>query len=121
MLESYSILWWLACIVVAYSLPRFGGLVGLLGAPIAITALVVISDLLWIQSEMHRPGWDGQPDQDFVFVIGTLLRIVFVNSVLLPIGLVGFWKWAVVRERERHLARLEPRERQPARPATLRD
>lgn len=113
MLESYGILWWLACVVVAYSLPRFGGLVGLLGA--------LIVDLLWIQSEMHRPGWDGQPDQDFVLIIGVLLRIVFVNSVLLPIGFVGFWKWAVVRERERHLARLEPRERQPARPAPLRD
>jgi hypothetical protein len=31
---------------------------------------------------MHRPGWDGQPDQDFVFMIGVLIRIVLINTLL---------------------------------------
>jgi hypothetical protein len=62
---------------------------GIIVGHFLVAVAVAFLDLRWIQSEMHQPGWNGQPDQDFVFMIGVLLRIVLVNTVLLPVSLLG--------------------------------
>ena len=49
-------------------------------------AAVVVLDVRWIQAEVHNPVWNGQPDQDIVFTIGVVLRILLINTSLLPLS-----------------------------------
>jgi len=56
---------------------------------IVIAGIVMFLDVRWIQVEMSQPGWDGVPDMDAVFFAGLILRIVVINTVLLPIALLG--------------------------------
>jgi hypothetical protein len=90
-LLSYSIVAWAAFIVVAYCfaryLPRRAIPLGHLVNAVIITAL----DLYWIQTEIHREGWNGLPDQDFVFFMGVIIRIIMINTVLLPVTALGSW------------------------------
>ena len=51
--------------------------------------IVITLDLLWIQSEIHDPDWDGTPDQDFVFIIGVAIRVFLVNTIVLPMSVLG--------------------------------
>jgi hypothetical protein len=89
-LASYGILWWLTFAAVAFCLARFGRLWGVIAGHVLIAIIVTALDLQWIQAEMHRPGWNGQPDQDFVFMIGVLVRIVLINTFLLPASVAGW-------------------------------
>ena len=36
-------------------------------------------------------GWDGVPDMDIIFQFGVLLRVVLINTVLLPLALFARW------------------------------
>ena len=56
-----------------------------------VAIAVVVLDVQWIQSEMRKPGWDPNvgPDQDFVFMIAVLVRIVLINTVLLPVSFLA--------------------------------
>jgi hypothetical protein len=90
---SYGVAGWLAFAGIAFVFARVGRGPGMVLGHIVVAVAVIISDLLWIQAEMHKPGWDGVPDQDFVFLIGVLLRIVMINTLLLPVSFIG-WRLA---------------------------
>ena len=60
---------------------RFGGRVLFLTIPV-VGIVYGMLDVAWIRSEMARPDWNGQPDQDVVFVIGMMLRTM-VAAILL--------------------------------------
>ena len=85
-LFCYSVftLLWKAIAFTAARLLRWPGI--FLGH-LVIAAIVVVLDIRWIQAEMHAPGWNGQPDQDIMFALGAFLRIVLINTVLLPVSL----------------------------------
>jgi hypothetical protein len=88
---SYSVLTWLAFLLIALLAARYGGW-GL--APVghlAIAAIIVLLDYRWIQYEMHKPGWDGTPDMDIIFYFGVLIRIPLLNTILLPVTGIGIW------------------------------
>jgi hypothetical protein len=72
-----------------------------------VAVAVVLLDVQWIQSEMREPGWSGEPDQDIVFAIGVLLRVVLVNAVLLPVGLIAL-RFRQGRARRREVVRQAP-------------
>ena len=91
-LLSYSIPTWVLFIVVPYCAARYGGLPMVPIGHLVITALIVFLDVRWIQSEMHKPGWNGTPDMDFIFYIGVALRILLINAVLLPMTGFGLWR-----------------------------
>jgi hypothetical protein len=78
-LLSYSMPTWIAFVAIGFTavwlLRTPGVFIGNIIVALAVTAL----DVQWIQSEMHKPGWNGQPDQDFVFMIGVVLRVILVN------------------------------------------
>ena len=59
--------------------------------------MIVVSDMQWIETEMRRSGWDGTPDMDAGFFLGVLMRILLVNTVLLPITGIGLWRRRVAR------------------------
>ncbi|SFJ16988.1 hypothetical protein [Planctomicrobium piriforme] len=104
-LAIYGVLWWLAFISLAFVAARLGGIGGILAGQVLIAIVVAGLDIQWIQAEMHRPDWDGEPDQDIVFVIGMLIRIVLVNTVLLPVSVCGFLSRKYVDGSERQLAK----------------
>ena len=86
-LMSYSLLNWMAFISVAVLFAYFGKGLGIIAGHLVIAVLVGVFDVIWIQSIMAPPGWEGDPDQDIVFMLGVLLRIVLVNTALIPLSL----------------------------------
>ena len=90
-LASYGVFWWFVFITVAFLAARFRRFWIIIVGHVLIAVVVAALDVQWIQAEMHRPGWDGQPDQDFIFVIGMIIRIVLVNTFLLPISVLGWF------------------------------
>jgi hypothetical protein len=65
-LLSYSILPWLGFVAIAFSAPWLLRKPGIILGHILVALAVTVLDVQWIQSEIHKPGWNGQPDQDFV-------------------------------------------------------
>ncbi len=97
-LLSYSPVSWAIWIVIAFIAARyFPGWCIPIGH-LLVGAIVSFLDVRWIQGEMHKPGWDGVPDQDIVFIHGMLIRIVLINTVLLPVSFLGVW----LRDRKRN-------------------
>jgi hypothetical protein len=88
-LVSYGPATWLLFVAVAFLAAFLLRLPGVLLGHLLLAGLIVVLDGQWIQSEMHKPGWDGQPDADFVFMIGVVFRIVLINTVLFPISQFG--------------------------------
>ena len=88
-ITSYSVVVWIGFIVLAFLVARFLGLPRVILGQILIAVAICALDFEWVHSEMRKPGWNGQPDQDFVFVAGVVFRIVLINSVLSPISFVA--------------------------------
>lgn len=89
-LATYGIVGWMVFATLAFVAARFGRFWGIVAGQVLIALLVAVLDVQWIQAEMHRPSWDAQPDQDFVFTMGVLIRAVLVNTFLLPVSAVGW-------------------------------
>lgn len=105
-LMSYSLLNWMAFISVAVLCAYFGKGLGIIAGHLVIAVLVGIFDVIWIQSIMAQPGWEGDPDQDIVFMLGMLLRIVLVNTALIPLSLFTL-RTAVRRQQDFETQSLE--------------
>lgn len=65
---------------------RYGGRVLFLSIPL-VGLTCGFLDSAWIRSEMAKPDWNGQPDQDGVFVFGVVLR-GFVAALMLFMSFV---------------------------------
>jgi hypothetical protein len=88
--STYSIVSWLLFTAITFGCSRylrFGMFIG----HICVALLVAGLDVYWIQSEINRPGWNGTPDQDIVFHFGVMLRVILINTVLLPVSVLGSW------------------------------
>ncbi len=90
-LASYGEWAWALFIAVAFVAACFVRVRGILLGHLLVAIAVATLDVRWVRTEMGKPGWDGQPDQDIVFAIGVLLRVVLINGVLLPVSMVGLW------------------------------
>lgn len=62
---------------------------GVLFGHFIASVLVCMADLQWVQAEMLKPGWAGQPDRDVVSMFGVIARVLLVNTALLPVSLLG--------------------------------
>jgi hypothetical protein len=60
---------------------RFGGRALFVTIPV-VGIVYGMLDAAWIRSEMARPDWDGQPDQDAIFMIGAILRVATAAILL---------------------------------------
>ena len=89
---SYSLLTWLAFVLITLCAARYGGWGLVPIGHLAIAAIIVWLDYRWIQSEMRKPGWDGMPDMDIIFYFGVLIRILLFNTILLPVTGLGIWR-----------------------------
>lgn len=88
-LISYSVVSWLVFIAIAFIAASFGRVSRIILGHVVVAVIIAILDVRWIQAEMHRPDWNGVPDQDVVFMIGVAIRVVLINTVLLPISAIG--------------------------------
>ena len=88
-LVCYGIAWWAAFVAIAFTASWFLRLPGIFLGHLVIAALVAVLDIRWIEAEIHAPGWNGQPDMDIVFIFGVFLRIVLINTILLPVSLMA--------------------------------
>ena len=90
-LASYGVWPWLRFIAVAFAAAYLLRAPGVFLGHVLIAIAVVALDVQWIQSEMRKPGWDPNvgPDQDFVFMFAMVLRILLINTVLLPVSLLA--------------------------------
>lgn len=90
-LLSYSILTWVLFVGVAFLAPRYGRGLGMFVGHLCLATAIATLDVVWIQAEAQQPGWTGEPDHDIVFVAGVLIRVVLVNTALLPISAFGLY------------------------------
>ena len=90
-LLSYSVHTWLLFLLITIAAAYIGRGCGIVAGHIMIAFAVLWFDVRWIQAEMNSPGWDGVPDLDIIFQIGVLLRVVLINTVLLPLALFVRW------------------------------
>ncbi len=70
---------------------RFLGWFGIPAGFILVAVILYVLDVRWITAEMRAPGWDGNPDMDFIFMFGVLARAVLINAVLLPVTALALW------------------------------
>jgi hypothetical protein len=91
-LLSYSPLSWAAFALIAFCAARYGGWWLVPVGHLMVAAIICFLDMCWIQEEMSKPGWNGQPDMDAVFDLGVVLRILLINTTLLPITKIGLWR-----------------------------
>lgn len=96
-LLAYSVESWLAFALIAFCAARCGGWWLVPVGHCLVAGMILVSDMQWIGTEMRRPGWDGTPDMGAVFYLGVLMRILLVNTVLLPITGIGLWRRRVTR------------------------
>jgi len=90
-LISYGVWPWVLFVVVALTAAYLLRVPGIFLGHLLIAIAVVVLDVRWIQSEMRKPGWDPNagPDQDFVFMAGVVLRILLINTFLLPVSVLA--------------------------------
>jgi hypothetical protein len=69
---------------------RFGGRTLFVTIPI-VGIVYGFLDAAWIDAEMAKPDWDGQPDQDAVYFIGVILRSLFAAAMLLGSFVTAIW------------------------------
>jgi hypothetical protein len=100
-LTTYGIIAWLVFITIAFLAAYLSRFWGIIAGHILIALIVAALDLHWIHAEMRKPGWDGQPDQDIVFTIGLLIRIILINTSLLPASALGRLSRRASRTRHR--------------------
>ena len=103
-LASYSIVTWLVFIAIAFLTARHFPWWCIPIGHLVVAGTIYYLDVRWIRSEMSKPGWDGTPDMDIVFAIGMFIRIILVNTVLLPVSYLGIR----LRRRERSLSHAIP-------------
>lgn len=84
---SYPVAVWGGFIFLAFIVARLLNWPGIVLGHVLIAIAIFALDFQWVHGEMNRPGWDGSPDLDFVFGLGVLVRIVLINSLLLPVSL----------------------------------
>jgi hypothetical protein len=99
-IASYGVLPWLAFVAITAAAAYLLRTPGVLLAHLLVAAAVVCLDVQWVQSEMRKPGWNGEPDADFVFHLGVAARVVLVNTVLWPVSVLALrLRRACIRER----------------------
>ncbi len=86
-LPSYGIIWWLIFAAIAFCTARYGFWWSVPVGHTVTALLIIVLDVSWAQAEMQKHGWDG--DLDLFFTYGVLVRILMVNTLLLPITFLG--------------------------------
>lgn len=65
---------------------------------LTVAIIVYQRHMAWIEHEMHRPGWDGEPDIDIIFAIGLFWDAASVCIALLPVTALGIYlRWRQAR------------------------
>lgn len=87
-LVSYGVRPWLLFVAIAIVGAYLLRTPGIILGHFVVAVAVAVLDNQWVQAEMRKPGWNGLPDQDFVFVVGVAGRILLINTVLLPASIL---------------------------------
>jgi len=77
---------WLIFLAITLLAAYFLRIPGVVLGHLLVAAIIVMCDMHWIGSAMRKPDWNGLPDQDIVFELGMLLRILLFNTLLLPVS-----------------------------------
>ncbi|MDB5340925.1 MAG: hypothetical protein JWN70_6544 [Planctomycetaceae bacterium] len=88
-LPTYGIMWWLIFAAVAFCTARYGFWWSVPVGHIVTAVIIYVLDVMWAQAVMQKPdsNWDG--DLDMLFACGILVRVLMVNTLLLPITVLG--------------------------------
>lgn len=94
-LSTYDPILWLCFAAATYIASRQWGWRGTIAAHLCVAFLVLQSDVAWVQAERNRqPPWADAPDIDLFFSWGCMLRVLLINTILLPIAILALWQRA---------------------------
>jgi hypothetical protein len=94
---SYSLLAWIAFAAVAIVPSGTGKVPGMIVGHCVIAVIVLALDVNWVRSAMSSPTYNPNTGPDFdaafyiLFPVGVLLRVVAINTVLLPLSFAAIW------------------------------
>lgn len=83
-LLSYSLLNWVLFVGIAFSLSFFGGWIGIFAGHFLVAFAVWLLDIDYALTHEYM-------DTDIVFTMGVFLRVLLINTVLLPVSFLGLW------------------------------
>jgi hypothetical protein len=89
-LAQYGVLRWIIFACVTFVSVRYARWLGMFVAHCVVAVIIAQHDIRWIEAAMKAPGWDGAPDMDGIFWVGVAIRIVLVNSLLLPVAFISY-------------------------------
>lgn len=81
--------WWILFVALVFCAARYTPWFCIPFSFLIVAIVIYCVDFNWVQSEMRKPGWDGTPDLDMIFMCGLLLRIALASIVLTPICVTG--------------------------------
>jgi hypothetical protein len=90
-LFSYHPFAWIIFLAIAFAVARYSPWWCIFLGQFVIAIIIYCLDIHWVRTEMAKPDWDGTPDMDIIFAVGVLFRIVLINTVLLPVVILGLW------------------------------
>lgn len=68
--------------IIAFLASFFGGVVGMFGGHFLVAAVILILDINYATTHEYM-------DMDIVFTLGVLMRVLLINTVLLPVSFSG--------------------------------
>jgi len=91
-LFSYGVVAWLAFVTITLAFSRSADLIGMPCGHLVIAVIIFVLDAQWIQEELQAQGGSGLYDIDGPFYIGVLIRVLLINSSLMPLSLLAIYR-----------------------------
>lgn len=93
-LFSCGVATWLAFATITFACCRTADLIGMLCGHLLIAVIIFVLDAQWIQEQLQAQDSSGPYDIDGAYYIGVFIRVLLINSSLMPLCL-----WAIYRRR----------------------
>ena len=89
---------WAFWLAAAYLVGRWGGLVGVIVGRSVTAAMVVLLDFQILYHEILQGRGSATPGVDWGFIWNTALHVILINTLLLPLNVLGYLAWRKKRK-----------------------
>jgi hypothetical protein len=84
---------WALWLVAAFLVGRWGGIVGVVVGRTVTAAMVVLLDFQILYQQIQQGSAAVERGIDWAFVWHTAMHVILINTLLLPLNVLGWWMW----------------------------